>query len=372
MKAKCIVFTILAVFLVLAMNLDSEAVSTRGIDKVRNKEVLNTEDLQIIDDFIAEAVKELVKNKDFTSISKIRAIILSKQSAQAQYAEQFYESAYKHISNALKASGEITPEDLRAKIMANLLILVDSLENIKLADLAIESLKDQSIIVRYWAVHILTNPSITKQINADKSASSKLTDRITEQLKGAVEQANPDMLASIAQFAVDIGTPKGEDLLLKIVDMRISKYANWTVEYELLDNSILKLLCSKTGSTESNRSAVFASRFGQLYSYVIQRYIKGADLLNDTQKQQLASVLTGVEKFCISKLLGVPQSVIKKAVERDNHTGLLLEHSRLLGDKTRAGKLVSKLNFDYGKNPDGSKRIAPLALPEPPNTGTSE
>ncbi len=64
----------------------------------------------------------------------------------------------------------------------------------------------------------------------------------------------------------------------------------------------------------------------------------------------------------------MPQSVIKKAVEEEDYMALLQEHNRLLGDGTKAGQLPLKLNFDYGKKPDGSKRIAPLALPEPPRS----
>jgi hypothetical protein len=109
-----------------------------------------------------------------------------------------------------------------------------------------------------------------------------------------------------------------------------------------------------------------------LYSYVLQRYVKGRDFLGDAEKQQLASVLVETEILCISRRLGIAQSVIKKAVERDDYMGLLQEHSRLLGDKTRAGELPLRLNFDYDEKPDGSRRIAPLALPAPPKTEASE
>jgi len=60
------------------------------------------------------------------------------------------------------------------------------------------------------------------------------------------------------------------------------------------------------------------------------------------------------------------QSIIKKAVEQGDYVALLQEHSRLLGDETRPGQLSLELNFDYGENADGSKRTAPLVLPEPP------
>jgi hypothetical protein len=169
----------------------------------------------------------------------------------------------------------------------------------------------------------------------------------------------------MAGFAAKVDIPQGEELLLQIADMRIKRYEDWKVEYELLDGDILRLLDSKIPAESTSKPDV-ARRFGQLYSYAIQRYVKGRDVLSDTQKNQLASVLVETEISYISKRLKVAQSVVKNAVEQGDYTALLQEHSRLLGDETKAGQLPLKLNFDYGKGPDGSRRIAPLALPEPP------
>jgi len=384
MKGKWLIFAVLVAFLVLVINSGSEAVSTREIDVCCHKEVLGDEDLRIIDDFVAEAVDELVKTKDFTSIAKIRAVILSRSSsstdsAKAQYAAQFSESVHKHISKALEAAEELTPADRRFKMILNLLILVDSLEDLRLADLAMKWLNDENNAIRYWAVHSVTNLGITEQLNSGGAANLELAEKITEQLKALVESGSPEILALIVEFAARVDIPQGEELLLQIADMRIRKYADWTVEYELLDGAILKLLDSKisshavslTGGSINKPAA--ACCFGQLYSYAIQRYIKGMDVLrkespglSDTQKEQLASVLVETEIFCISKRFQVAQSVIKVAIEQNDYTGLLQEHNRLLGEETRAGQLPLKLNFDYGVKPDGSRRIAPLALPEPP------
>jgi len=153
-------------------------------------------------------------------------------------------------------------------------------------------------------------------------------------------------------------------LLLQITDMRISKYAKWTVDDESLDSAVLGLLCRKLSSPGADK-AVIGRRFGQLYSYAIQRYIKGQDFLSDTDRQRLVSVLVETERSCISRLL-VPQSFIRKAVEQDDYTALLREHDRLLGDETKAGQLQLKLDFDYGQTGDGAKRTAPVTLPNPP------
>lgn len=370
MKAKWVFFAVLVAFFVLIVHSASEAVNTRDIDSVRNKPVLDSIDLQIIDDFLNEAVQELVNTRDFSSIAKTRSTILArntskKSSAQAQYTEQFSVSAHKYISSSFKQAEQLTPEIRRFKMILNLLILIDGLEDIRLADLSIGLLKDENTVLRYWAVHSVTSPGFTKKLNTSIAANSQLARRIVEQLKGLVERSGPEILSPVAEFAGEVAIPQGEDLLGQIADMRMKKYVGWTVDNELLDGAILRLLYQKISSGAVNKTAV-ARRFGQLYSYVIQRYVKGRVYLNPARKHQLASVLVETEKSCIAKLLAIPQTVIKRAVERDDHTRLLLEHSRLLGDQTRPGQLPEKLNFDYGKNPNGSFRTSPFLLPEPP------
>lgn len=369
MSCKRVIFAVSVVFLVLTMNSGTAAVDTSKIDVCSQEEILEQRDLQIIDDFVADAVDELVKTEDFTSIARIRTVILSrsssnKESAKSQYGAQFSESTYKYVSEALEAAKKVTPDNKRFRVILNLLILVDSLNDLRLVDLAIKYLNEVNAI-RYWAVHSVTNPSITEQLNSGGAGNPELANRITEQLKGLVEDSGPEILALMAQFAAKVDISQGEQLLLQIADARINRYADWTVEYELLDGDILKLLDSKIPSDSTSKAAV-ARRFGQLYSYAIQRYVKGRDILSDTQKNQLASVLVETEISCISKRLKVTQSVVKNAVEQGDYTALLQEHDRLLGDATKAGQLPLKLNYDYGKNADGSRRIVPIALPESP------
>jgi len=373
-----VIFAVLGAFLVLVMNPSSVAVNTRDIDVVRKKEVLDSRDLTVIDDFVSEAVRELVRTRDFTSIAKIRTVILSRKSTQGQYAQQFSESAYKHISAGLTQAETLKPDDRKTKVTINLLILIDGLADLRLADLAIGKLKSENMIARYWAVHILTNPGIIKQLNSADTSNSRAAEVIAEELKELLESSNPEIIALIAKFGADVKIPQGEDLLGQTADVRIKRYADWTVKYELMDSVILKLLESKisapsTGSsgpssaTGSSKSTA-ARRFGQLYSYTIQRYAKGQAFLSDIQKQQLASILVETEEKCISKLLGRPQTTIRRAIERENLPALLQEHNRLLGDGTSTGELPLRLNFNYGggRTPSGVPRTAPTPLPEPP------
>jgi len=372
MKLKGVIPAFLAAFIVLAMIARSRAVDTRQIEKVFTKQVLDSEDLKIIDQFLGEAVRELVNTREFAEIAKLRTVILSKQSTQGQYAQQFSESAFKHISAGLEQARQL-PQDRQFKVILNLLILVDGLQDPRLTDLAIAQLKHSNQAVRYWAVRCVTNPGLVEKLNPGASVSQELVQRIAEQLKELVDTASPEVLGLMAEFAGTVKVAQGEDLLGRIADARMKRYADWTVEYELVDGTILKLLYGKIAATEpalslSKGSAdpALARRFGQLYSYVMQRYIKGRDFLPEANKHYLTSVLVDVEEKCIGRLLRRPQSTIKKAVEQADYAAVQQEYDKLFGDGARQGQLVEQLKFDYGANPDGSKRAAPLALPEPP------
>jgi hypothetical protein len=89
-------------------------------------------------------------------------------------------------------------------------------------------------------------------------------------------------------------------------------------------------------------------------------------LLNSIQKQQLASVLVDVEQKCIGKLTEISQSAIKSAIEKENSSALLAEHNSLFGSSDGIGRIVRALDFNYGQNSDGSRRLIPRILPPRP------
>jgi hypothetical protein len=234
------------------------------------------------------------------------------------------------------------------------------------------------MVIRYWAVHSLTNPSIVQQLNSGATSNPELARTITERLKEVGQTSKPEINVHIARFAANINIPEGEELLLQVANNRIKRYADWKVTFEFYDIIILKLLESKiplpsqgigtpTPTTSLNKPAI-ARSFAQLYSYVIQRYIKGSNVLNDTQKQHLTSVIIEIEEKCVTRLLGLSRSqgTIRRTIERDNLTALSDEHNKLLGDETSTGQLPSKLGFDYSTTPDGTKRTAPIPLPDKP------
>ena len=376
MKIKWTFLTILAAFSVLVFSSSALAVNTRDIDNVLKKGVIDDQDKKIIDDFLSRAVQELVKTKDFTSIAKLRTVILSRKSSQSQYAQQYSESAYKHIQAGFEQVQTLKQEDRQTNVIISLLILIDGMEDLRLSDLAMGMLKNQNMVIRYWAVHCLTNPAVIEQLNSDASSNSQITTAITQQLKEVVETSKAEIIIHIARFAANVNIPESGELLLQVADERIKRYAEWTVKHEFYDNIILKLLESKiplssqdpaapAPTTSLSKTAV-AQRFAQLYSYAIQRYIKGDSILNETQKLQLASVLIEIEEKSVSRLLGEPQVTIRRAIERKNIAALSDEHNKLLGGETTAGQLPSKLGFDYSTTPNGPKRTAPIPLPDKP------
>jgi hypothetical protein len=377
MKIKWLFFSVLMACCVLVINSNAVAVDTRDIDNVIKKGTIDDQDKKVIDDFLAQAVQELVKTKDFTSIAKLRSVILSRKSTQSLYAQQFAESAYKYIQAGFEQAQTLRPEERKSNVIISLLILIDGMEDLRLADLAMGMLKDQNMVIRYWAVHSLTNPAIVQQLNSGATSNSNLPSIITEQLKEIVQTSKPEIIVHIARFAANINIPQGEELLLQVADDRIKRYADWTVTYEFYDTIILKLLDSKiplssqnigTAATTSGGKPAIARSFAQLYSYVINRYIKGSDTLNDTEKQHLASVIIEIEEQCIPRLLGQSRSqgTLRRAIERNNLIALSEEHNKLLGDETNTGQLPSRLGFDYSSTPDSPKRTAPIPLPEKP------
>ena len=226
-----------------------QAVNTREIEEVRNKGVLNSTDLQIIDNFVAEAVEELVNTKDFTSIARVRTVILARKNSnrdnQAQYAEQFSESAYKYISLGFEQASRLTPQERKFKAILNLLILVDNLEDLRLINLGRGMLNHDNAVIRYWAVHSVTNPGIIRQLNSN--ASSKLASEIAVQLKGVVEEANSETIPLMAEFAAKVQQALQQQLGLAVgvridIERQPQFQEEWRRVQAQLDSQYLKLL----------------------------------------------------------------------------------------------------------------------------------
>ncbi|MFA5422644.1 MAG: hypothetical protein WC374_02170 [Phycisphaerae bacterium] len=361
------VITLLGVLFLLASI--CLAVDTRAIDDVRNKSVLNADDLKVIDEFVRDAIFELVNTTDFTQIARQRAVIVNKQSEQAQYAERYAESLRKYISQEFADSQNIEDQTKRHRISTNLMILVYQLGNPRLVDIAMNALDNQDEAVRYWAVKALTSSELIGRLN--KGGNSVKIDSIVAKLKSIVGTSEPEVLGVMLDLAAVNDSKAGAELLPAIADTRIEGYANWTADASPVDMKVLKMLCEKLQNSRDGK-AEYGRRFAQLYSFAIQRYI--VSLGNDNpvwqqNRQQLASILVEIEDKCIGKLTGLTQTLIRRAVETGDVNTLMQERSRLLGDPDAigAGEIPSKFGFDYGLAEDGSRLTQPRELAPPPN-----
>jgi len=369
MSFKRAVFVLLVAGLVLAMFSVSRAVvDLRRIKEVHGKSVLTQQDMQVIDEFMQDAVEDLVRTTDFTQISKIRAMILTYQSPQAQYAQQYSESALRHITAGLdEARTDIRDDSRRFKVIANLLILIDSLKDPRLVNVAVAEIKHPNNAVRYWAVRAVSDSELWAKLNQNQAAASQLAGRILAECGQAVGGSSPEVLRLMADFAGRFDTPQAERLLAQVADARIASYADWSVKYELMDGAVLATLCEKLMAGGAAKPEL-AQRFGQLLSFVMQRYIKGQgqSVLQPASANYLVSVMIDTEEKCLGRLLGTPQVNIRRAVEAGDLNALQAEHDKLLGTGSQAGTLTSKLNISYG--PEGQSQAAPLALPPQPQS----
>lgn len=368
MKLKRAVFILLVCGLVLAVFRVSEAVvDLRRIEEVLKKDVLTQQDFEVIDEFMNDAVTDMVRTMDFTQVSKTRAIIVSHQSEQAQYAQQYSEAAYRHIAEGIQeARTDIRDENTRFKVITNLLILVDSLKDPRLTDLAIQEIGHGNNAVRYWAVRASTDPELWAKISQNQNSAAQRATRIMTACDQVVDTSSPEVLLQMAEFAGRFDTAQASGLLMHVADARIRSYADWSVSYELMDGAVLRLLGDKILAGGNGSSDQLAKRFAHLYSFAIQRYVKGLSLgrLTSVSRNYLISVLIDTEEKTLSRLLGAPQTTIRRVIEAGDLAGLQTEHGRLLGTEGSAGAVSAKFNFNYGT--DGQSRTAPPVLPNPP------
>lgn len=347
------------------------AVDTADIDDVRHKTILNEHDQLVISTFVSQAIRGLLNTENLGDIASARVVLVSRsksqqESAQIQYGPYFFSAVGKHLSDALQEVAQMPSSRQKTIISLNMMILINDLANVELSKLALLKLKvdDENTTVRYWAVKAVTNSEIVAQLNLIENAQIGSTREYVSLLKNVVKNETcPEIIDLIAKFAAEIKGPDAMGLLEQIADVRIAKYADWTVDNELLDMAVLQALYDRI-QTDSIASASLGRRFGQLYSYAIQRYLLAGETLTEEQKQHLASVIVSSERL-LGKMLTAQVGNLKRSIEKDRPAVLAEEHDVLFGSDSTQGTLPFALGFDYGKKTDGSIRTAPLKLKQP-------
>ncbi len=357
---------ILSVLICMCASTAVFSVSTVAIDDVRSKGVLESEDLSVIDNYVEQALLEYAQSRQFREISEqrrefLRRSVSESASSQDQYQAQFHESVVEYFPEAINRAKSLeSPYDYKS--LVNLLVLADKLNDFDVSYLAEDLMDHEKRAVRYWAVKCVTNQAIIEEINSGNLGNVKKIKSIVDSLEQNLQEFSDEELNAVAEFIRSVDTPLVSGLFRKLVYQRLESYRNWEVSNELIETKILKELCDKIkgGAGEDNDNA---RDFAQLFSYVMQRYIKGQDVLPERSKERLISVMVETEQKCIARLTGLEQSVIKSAIENDNIDGLKTEHDRLLGKEGNAGELSARLGFIYGISDEGENITAPKELP---------
>lgn len=363
MKVKILVFFCFLLFLPSILFAISDKRLLARVEAVQNKDVLDNTDLQTIDTFVDEGIRELLDSQDFSTISNLRNQLITyssskKASSAMQYRTQFVKSLSQYITEAFKASQKFPPVR-RYRVAVNLLMIIDSLRDVQLSSIALDKLSDSNGAIRYSALKCFTNPDVIKQLN--DSANSSLLSQVISRLNNLVQNCNDSMLILITNFASDIQADESTRLVITIASLRNQQYIKWQVKDEMTDSIVLKALYNKIISKQNVPET--ARSFAQLYSYIYQRYIKG-DSLSESHKQKLISVMIDVEDKYVSKLLG-RQTKIRDALSKKDNDALTAEFESLLGSANTEGRFGAKFGFLY-RSPEGKETTAPLPLPPPP------
>ena len=374
MSHKKIICALLFVVLFPAFNNSDFALSTGDIAAVNrkaliDKDVLSQSDLNVIDEFLQEAFVEMIKLENYTEMIDVRdrIIVLAGSNTPSQYLVTYRASAVKQIEIAFKAMVQWEDGPHKMIVTQNLLILAAEIDGAEMVPFGLKFLTDKNTLARYWAVKIVVSDSVAELLNSETSTDINLEKNVMKSLSAIVEvETQPEILGDIASFAGKVNSSAATELLIKIADLRTAQYANWTVKYELIETDVLNALGGKIlGQTASSKKTQLSAKFAQLYSYVIQRYLIGQEILSDESKSHLVSVMAEVENSLIGKLMERLQSVIRKAIEKKRLNDLQSEHDDLLGSDLRAGELAKKLNFNYGKDADGKAIDMPKKLELP-------
>ncbi len=377
-KRICLFFAVLGVSATYSsvFALNSTEIEAVRAAKHESKARLIGGDKGVIETFVRSGLQELLLEEDPWEAVVIRVAIVAQKggSELSPYSAAFIEAAVNNLKTTFEDAGRLQDADRRQRMFLNLLIIAAELESTEMADIGLRMLSGPGAAIQYWAVRTVASPAVAAQLTSPIMGDEDLTRRILSELDKAVDRGvAPEIIRMVVEFADAVDTPEARALVLKIADLRMSLYEKWTVKYELMDIMLLSALGRQTMSETVAAKRVMACRkFGQLYSYVIERFILGGQVLSTGQKQQVASVIAEVENTIVSKLLGQSQVRLKKAVESAKVSTLESARRLLLGSPGQAGSLGTKLKFDYGKAATGTTSTAPKSLKPPPLPPPSE
>ncbi|HAL45464.1 MAG: hypothetical protein A2Y12_14410 [Planctomycetes bacterium GWF2_42_9] len=338
------------------------AVSNTQIDTVRGKESIADADAAIIEEYVADVFAELMIKTDFSDASVLRNSIVSKSTSTNPTGKILYDAKYlaafqNELKDASSKANAMKDGQTKTLLITNLLILSYDISNPDSYKTAADYLQNSSTLIRYWAAKNFENGNVIRKLNEGNEADRK--NAASKILKAVQSEQSPEVLAIYAQFASGIKYPGGNEILTAIAQKRIDQYVAWTVKEEITDDVILKALADRT-KTEPESTKTMAKYFASLLSVAIQRYTTGQQVIGDTSKGYLASVITQSDKYMPTF---VPEwsGNFKRAIDKDT-ASLVTESDSAFGSASGSGKMPASVGFDYGKNADGTAKTVPPAL----------
>jgi hypothetical protein len=357
---------------VFALSISAWSAESMTIEQVHTQYNASTTALDaaaigVIDDFWQKNMDVIMLSEDADKIVELRLELKKYKGADAlsYYSSAYQKAAKEHLKVVTDTTDKWENGIRKARVERNLMILVTELGSVTLIDLAIPKLSNIDPMVRYWAVRALTSRDIIDQSKADAVTRD---DKRTAQIIAALEEylkSTPDIatISLVTHFASEINTEASRKMLCGMADRRIDAYMKWTVTNEQLDADILKSIGNLgVQISDPAQKQELLSRFGQLYACVLGRYIQGAKIPG-VSKEKLISVIVEVE----DKVLLKPVSWASKfRTDLSMNKPLAEDYDLLFGSNGQAGELVTKLNFNYGKDGSGKALIVPKPLPSPP------
>ncbi len=342
-----------------------QRLDTEEIDRVREQAVkgedLGDFDLRVIDVFADQAVEELILTQNLQESNSIRKAIVDRMGIRADsvYNKAYVDAILKYLTPAVETLSEkdLTEQDIR--IQRDIMILCAKMGDVRFTPFAVDWLSHTDTTVRYWAVRAISEPVVVDAITG-AGADTDLRQSILDGLNTLLEKENEgEVLRLVTLLASRLKGQEAVDILTAIADKRLEAYRAWNVDFDYLEITLLQVMAD-TMKSQSGSVSSLGWRFGQLYSYVIQRYLKGKENFSEAMVDRLEAVIVTIEQQAVTRALGRSVNTIKAAVEKGGQT-LKQEHDALLGAGQSSGQLAADLGYSY---PNNSK--APAELPDRP------
>ena len=343
-------FFIFQVLLLVVFSAFCCALSTRDIDAVRKKDILENSDIQIISDFTAEALSELIFTDEPSEIADIRGTIISRsKSENQQYLQAFTEAMAAAVDKGFDEADTLKDEKLVKRAKLNLLLLISELGSLNLTDQAMKYISSDQAAVRFLAVKSVTNEKVITEIkDTGTDGNAKSREILTALTSILSDETDSSIILEIAKFAASANGNQAKELLADIADKRMDMYRNWRIIDADMDGRILELTGEKASlSTSNSERAELTEKFAQLYSFVIQRYAKSYKTAGEDELGNMVTTLVAVENGVLGKMLGAQSSSIRKALEKKDMVALMSSHDLILGSADGKGALAKAMNFTY-------------------------